>query len=47
MSPALYVVGIGLSLANLPAAEIVLYVVAVTWFIPDRRVESRLASGNA
>jgi uncharacterized membrane protein len=46
ISIALYVAGIAMSLA-LPYAAIALYaLVAVMWFVPDRRIERQLGAGE-
>jgi len=46
ISIALYLVGVATSLA-FPYAAIALYaLVAVMWFIPDRRIEGRLTAGE-
>ena len=46
ISIALYVVGVAMSLA-LPYAAVALYaLVAVMWFIPDRRIERQFGAGE-
>jgi TMEM175 potassium channel family protein len=47
-SPLLYIVGIVFAIVGLPMVAMAFYVaVAVMWFIPDRRVESRLTATQA
>jgi uncharacterized membrane protein len=45
VSVLLYVVGLLLAFVNRWAAGAIYVVVAVIWFIPDRRIERRLAKG--
>jgi len=46
-SPVLYVIGIALSFVNRWLAVAVYIGVAVMWFIPDRRVERKIAAAEA
>lgn len=47
LSPILYATGIGVAFIN-PLAGVILYtVVAVIWFIPDRRVERKVIGNEA
>jgi uncharacterized membrane protein len=45
VSVLLYVVGLALAFVNRWAAGAIYVLVAVIWFIPDRRIERRLAKG--
>jgi hypothetical protein len=45
VSVLLYVVGLVLAFVNRWAAGAIYVLVAVIWFIPDRRIERRLAKG--
>ena len=46
VSPLLYCLGIGLSFANQWAGIAVYVVVALTWLVPDRRVERTLTASH-
>ena len=46
LSPALYVVGIGLAFATSIGADVVYAVVAAMWFIPDRRLAPELVTAD-
>jgi uncharacterized membrane protein len=47
LSPAIYCLGIGLSFVNQWLGIAVYVVLAVMWFVPDRRVERELTSAHA
>lgn len=42
LSPVLYIAAIGLAFVNPAIAETIYALVAIMWFIPDRRIEQRL-----
>jgi uncharacterized membrane protein len=42
LSPVLYAVAIGLSFVNQWFADVIYIIVALMWFIPDRRIERQL-----
>ena len=46
LSPALYVVGIGLAFATSIGADVVYAVVAAMWFVPDRRLAPELVTAD-
>ncbi len=47
MSPLLYLVAIAMALRSPRTADAVYVIAALLWFIPDRRIEKRLASNEA
>lgn len=46
LSPLLYVAGIGLSFVRTWAADAIFALVAALWFIPDRRIETKLTGAE-
>ena len=46
LSPIAYLCGIGLSFVMPKAAQIIYLLMALTWFIPDRRIERNMHSGE-
>jgi uncharacterized membrane protein len=46
LSPILYIIGIGLAFVNPTLAEGIYALVALMWFIPDRRIERQLTEEN-
>ena len=47
ISPLLYLVAIGLAFIHPGIAELIYLVVALTWLIPDRRIEQAVAQAEA
>jgi hypothetical protein len=42
ISPVLYIAAIGLAFVNVAIAQAIYVLVAATWLVPDRRIESVL-----